>query len=196
MMETNVAKTNVLDIVEDPSAWTEWLPLSTLKSAGNYYPEEKVAGIYQIADTKIPEIVHSDIGYIGKSANVEGRVWNVGAGVRGVSSSNHSCGKWLNSNGYSAEEVFYRILFIAKDDVSKAENYLHDKMNRLHGYRFKWLAAGENKLGRDFQLREQINELSITSIVEDVLPMIERKIGRELLIALINKEISIKANKD
>ena len=41
-----------------------------------------------------------------------------------------------------------------------------------------------------------INELSITSIVEDVIPMIERKIGRELLIALLNKEVTIKPMKD
>jgi hypothetical protein len=191
-----MAKVNVLDLVEDPSAWTEWLPLSTLKSAGTYYPDERVAGIYQISDSKIPEIVHADIGYIGKSANVEGRVWNVGAGTRGVSSANHSCGKWLNSNGYSADEVFYRILFIPREDITKAESAIHDKMNKLHGYRFKWIESGENKLGRDFMLREQINELSIVSIVEDVIPSLERKIGREMLIAMINKEIVVKAVKD
>ena len=191
-----MAKVNVLDIVEDPSAWTEWLPLSSLKSAGTYYPEEKVAGIYQISDSKIPDIIHADIGYVGKSANVEGRVWNVGAGVRGVSSSNHSCGKWLNSNGYSPDEVYYRILFIPKEDTTKAESFIHERMTKLHSYRFKWLESGENKLGRDFQLREQINELSITSIVEDVLPSLERKIGREMLIAMINKEIIVKAAKD
>lgn len=191
-----MAKSSILDLVEDPSAWTEWLPLSTLKSAGTYYPEQRVPGVYQICDSKPSEIVCEQIGYVGKSNNVEGRVWNVGAGVRGVSSSNHSCGKWLYSNDYQADTVYYRILFCSKEDITKAETVIHEKMNKLYGYRFKWLAAGENKLGRDFQLREQINELSITSIVEDVIPMIERKIGRDLLIALINKEITIKPVKD
>ena len=191
-----MAKSNILDLVEDPSAWTEWLPLSTLKSAGTYHPEQRVPGVYQICDEKPSEIVCEQIGYIGKSNNVEGRVWNVGAGVRGVSSSNHSCGKWLYSNDYNADNVYYRILFCSKEDITKAETAIHEKMQKLYGYRFKWLAAGENKLGRDFQLREQINELSITSIVEDVIPMIERKIGRDLLIALINKEVTIKPVKD
>jgi hypothetical protein len=196
MMETNVAKNSVLDIVEDPSAWTEWLPLSAIKSGGTFHPDEKVSGIYQISDIKTTDIVDADIGYIGKASNVEGRVWNVNSGVRNVQSSNHSCGKWLHKQGHTVDTVFCRMLFIAKEDITKAEAYLQDKMQKQFGYRFKWMEAGENKLGRDFQLREQINELSITSIVEDVLPMIERKIGRELLIALINKEISIKANKD
>jgi len=191
-----MAKSNALDIVEDPSAWTEWLPLSVIKSSGTFHPDQKVSGIYQISDKKVTDIIDADIGYIGKANNVEGRVWNVNSGVRGIPSSSHSCGRWLNKQGYNIDNVYCRMLFISKEDITKAETFLQDRMQKEYGYRFKWMEAGENKLGRDFQLREQINELSITSIVEDVLPMIERKIGRDLLIALINKEISIKANKD
>jgi len=187
---------DVKDMIEDPSAWTEWLPLTSLKYSGTYHPNEKVSGIYQISDKKSSEVINPDIGYIGKSNNVEGRVWNVGTGIRGVQSSQHSCGKWLLKEGYKPEEIYYRILFVSKEQITKAENLIHDKMNKMYGYRFKWIASGENKLGRDFQLREQINDLSPIQIVEDVLPMIERKIGRELLISILNKEIVIRAAKD
>lgn len=191
-----MAKSNSFDIAEDISAWTGWLPLSAIRSSGVYHPKQKVSGIYQISDRMIEEIIDADIGYIGKATNVEDRVWNVNSGVRNIPSSNHSCGKWLHKQGYTIDNVYTRILFIPKDDITKIESHLQDKMQKQFGYRFKWLEAGENKLGRDFQLREQINELSIPSIVEDVLPMIERKIGREMLISMINKEILVKNNKD
>lgn len=182
----------VAKIVPDIQA-TQWLPLSSVKSKGTYFPNSRKTGVYQIASEQISDLVHPEIGYIGMSKNVEDRVYGVKLGLMGKK-SNHSCGKWLKSNGFTPDSTYYRIIFC--DDIIKQERALHDAMKSAYGYTYKWQAAGENKTGRDFQLQEMINELSITSIVEDVIPMVERKIGRELLIALLNKEVTIKTIND
>ena len=169
---------------------TPWLPISTVKSRGAYHPGVKMSGVYQLSTVQFEELVHEEIGYVGMSKNVEDRVYGVKLGFYGKK-SNHTAGKWLKSNGFDPESTYYRILFC--EDALKLERHLQEINKKEFGYTYKWQGAGGNQAGRDFQLQEMINELSITSIVEDVIPMVERKIGRELLIALLNKEVTIKA---
>lgn len=169
---------------------TPWLPISSVKSRGAYHPGVKMSGVYQISTQKVDDLVHPEIGYVGMSKNVEDRIYGVKLGFYGKK-SNHTAGKWLKSNGFDPDTTFYRILFC--DEALKLERFFQETNRKEFGYTYKWQGAGGNQAGRDFQLQEMINELSITSIVEDVIPMVERKIGRELLIALLNKEIVIKA---
>jgi hypothetical protein len=192
MMENNMAaKPN--DMTELITETTPWLPISTVKSRGAYHPGVKMSGVYQISTEQVTELVHSEIGYVGMSKNVEDRVYGVKLGFYGKK-SNHTAGKWLKSNGFDPDTTYYRILFC--EEALKLERMLQETNKKEFGYTYKWQGAGGNQAGRDFQLQEMINELSITSIVEDVIPMVERKIGRELLIALLNKEVSIKAIDD
>ena len=172
---------------------TQWLPISSVKSRGAYHPGVKMSGVYQLSTEQVDELVHPEIGYVGMSKNVEDRIYGVKLGFYGKK-SNHTAGKWLKSNGFDPDTTYYRILFC--EDALKLERFFQETNKKEYGYTYKWQGAGGNQAGRDFQLQEMINELSITSIVEDVIPMVERKIGRELLIALLNKEVTIKAIDD
>lgn len=173
---------------------TPWQPISSVNSRGAYHPGVKMSGVYQISTLQVDDYVHEEIGYVGMSKNVEDRIYGVKLGFYGKKSSNHTAGKWLKSNGFDPDTTYYRILFC--EEALKVERILQEANKKEFGYTYKWQGAGGNQAGRDFQLQEMINELSITSIVEDVIPMVERKIGRELLIALLNKEITIKAIDD
>jgi hypothetical protein len=181
---------NLKNMIQETTAW---LPISSVKSKGTYYPDVRKMGVYQLSTEKIDDIIHSDIGYVGMSKNVEDRIYGVKLGFYGKK-SNHTAGKWLKSNGFDPDTTYYRILFT--NEPVKLEKILQDHNQKEFGYTYKWQGAGGNQAGRDFQLQEMINDLSITSIIEDVLPMIERKIGRDMLIALINKDFVLKPSKE
>lgn len=169
---------------------TEWIPLSSVKSKGTFYPNIRKSGVYQISDEKVKELVHPNIGYVGMSKNIEDRIYSVKLGFYGKK-SNHTVGKWLKSNGFDPDTTYYRILF--SEEPLKLERALHETNKKEYGQTYKWQGAGGNQAGRDFQLQEMIKELPVETLVEDVMPALMTGLEQKLLLGWIEKKIIIRA---
>lgn len=170
---------------------TPWLPLSTVRSRGKYYPKQSKCGVYQLSSSKIDELIHEEIGYIGESKNVEDRIYAVHLGLRGKK-SNHTVGKWLKSNGFDGESTYYRIIFLENEEQKFVEKCFHEIYKEKFGYTYKWQGSGGNAAGRDFQLLDSVNEAPFHVLINDIYPLVKKRLTEELPLHYLNGDLNIK----
>jgi hypothetical protein len=111
-------------------------------------------GVYQIAlKEDCPEpIIHSDIGYVGKSTNIMQRVYD-------IKTNRHGCRTYLNSKNIPIEEVRVRFLMTEPGNETALENEIHRLNEDNYGYRFKWREASGGNDGSVLRVIESIDKI-------------------------------------
>lgn len=138
---------------------SEWRKVSELPSTSARQQElddtYSSAGIYQVAvlddiDKIGEELVHEDIGYIGKSTNIHDRTYHIRltANSKTGGSVRHNLGRFIRqSKDIDIANVYVRYLYCAPGDETSLEQSFHTEMTKRYGYTFKWREASAGKDG-------------------------------------------------
>lgn len=147
------------NIIKKITHISEWRKVSELPSTPSRQlalnEEFSPAGVYQLAtkseiDTIGDELAHKDIAYIGKSANIHDRTYAIRltANSKTGGTMRHNAGRYIRQNkNINLEDVYVRYLYCDIGEETSIEQYLHQKMQELYGYRFKWKEASAGKDG-------------------------------------------------
>jgi hypothetical protein len=94
-------------------------------------------------------LVHQDIGYIGKSGNIHDRTYKIRQTANSkTNSQSHGAGVYIRQNeDLNVDTCYVRILYTADTDSSFAESAFHNEMTNKFGYKFKWKEASGGKDG-------------------------------------------------
>jgi hypothetical protein len=133
--------------------------------------EHGISGVYQIVRTehKTEELLTKDIGYIGSSKNIFGRVYCVKI------NKNHTGGAFIKRNEIPFEEVWVRFLFTEPGKEKDLEALLHNKMKQKFGYTFSWREASGGTDGHLTRLYEMIDKLSSREDAENIYGYVKQR---------------------
>jgi hypothetical protein len=94
--------------------------------------------------------------------------------------------------GYNLDDIHYRILYTANEkDADSLEKQIQEENLRMYGYTFKWQEAGENKRGKEFQMKDMIANLDLETIIREVIPVLKKNVGILTLKDLLDEKASI-----
>jgi hypothetical protein len=137
---------------------SEWRKIADLPSSESKHraldAKYGASGIYQVAtesdiDKIGDELVHGDIGYIGKSSNIHDRTYKIRQTANSKSNSqSHGAGVYIRQKeDLNVDTCYVRILYTAEDDTSFMEAAFHNAMTSQFGYKFKWREASGGRDG-------------------------------------------------
>jgi hypothetical protein len=161
------------------TAISPWIAISRIPSKDSKEQEalnEKYGkiGVYQVALTSDIDdignnIVHSKIGYTGKSRDITTRTYD----IRQPAGS-HGAGRYIRQNGFDKKtEVKIRYLYTSADDYTSLEKAIHDDTKKKYGYRFAWISASAGNDGVFSQVVELANKLTTDEII-DIIPLLKQ----------------------
>lgn len=173
-MGTNTSIHFGIEVITSP-----WIPISKIPSSGSS-EQDKLndlygrSGVYQVALSEDisdigDSIVHSKIGYTGKSKDILTRTYD----IRQPAGS-HGAGRYIRQNGYNKEtEVKIRYLYTSPEDYANLEKEIHDQSLSKYGYRFAWTDASAGNDGTYSQLLELSKKLTVDEIF-DIIPVLKQ----------------------
>lgn len=154
----------------------DWTRLDTIynnasKKMQHLFDEHGTHGVYQIVTTenKTDELLTKDIGYIGSSRNIFGRVYCVKI------NKNHTGGAYIKRNEISPENVWVRFLFTEPGEEKELEDLIHHKMKQKFGYTFAWREASGGTDGHLTRLYEMIDKLSSRDDAETIYGYVKQR---------------------
>ena len=166
-----------------------WTPLANIRCTKR--GDKKLVGAYQLTMDPQTDLSFKECGYVGKSSHINDRLYTLRLAAEGKK-GNHSCGKWINSMGYDLGDIHYRILYTANiKDAASLERQIHDENLKMYGHTFKWQEAGDNKIGKEFQLKDMIANLDLETIIREVIPVLKKNVGMLTLKDLLDGKASI-----
>lgn len=127
-------------------------------------------GVYQVVTTenKTDDLVSKNIGYIGKSKSIFGRVY-------GLKINKHNACNYIRHNDLSFENVWVRFLFTEEKKELLLESLLHDKMREAYGYTFAWREASAGTDGSILRLYEMIDKISTREDAETIYSYVKER---------------------
>jgi len=136
-------------------------------------------------------LVHKDIGYIGKAKrDIVGRTRAVI-----LPAGRHPVKMAVSAGDIALEDLRVRYLITSSDpdsvsdkQSSKLEKYLHDKMDKKFGYRYKWLNAQLSNDNKHNYVLQNWRELTFEQ-AEKILPEvieITKQLGAEYIDARVD----------
>lgn len=157
--------TNVLD----------WQPLTSFESRKSRKASENTekygaSGVYLVStkDNLTSELVDSNIGYVGKSANIFSRVYDIRGG-------DHGARKYISSKGINPDDVYVKLLFTEPEGESLLERLIHEENTRRFGYRFAWKEASGGNDGSLTRILSEIDKLDLEDDLIEIANFVEEK---------------------
>jgi len=154
---------------------TDWQPLLTAVGRGSKKFVELVEeygahGVYQVIHKKdlTEDLINANIGYIGKSTNIFGRVYDMKTGQ-------HNCCNYIKHNNYDRSDVYVRYLFTDIGNETTLEDALHSEMTKQYGYRFSWREASAGNDGAMLRLYEAIDKIDNIEELKNIAKYVEDK---------------------
>lgn len=154
---------------------TDWQPLlGAVGRASKKYnllvDEYGSTGVYQVAHRSDmhDDLINEKIGYIGKSKDIFGRVYDMKTGQ-------HNACNYIKRNGIDKNDVFVRYLFTEAGSEQTLETMLHDEMQKRYGYRFAWREASAGNDGAMIRLYELIDKIDNLEELKGVARYIDDK---------------------
>jgi len=140
----------------------DWFPTSDLRGAKtrsslDITDKNGRKAIYQIALAKDVEdigdnLYHEKIGYTGLSDNIFGRLYALKGG-------RHTASPYIKKT-FDIKDIRVRIYFIdSQESVDTLEKYIHNKCEKLFGYRFAWKAASGGFDGSVMRIQDLIDKI-------------------------------------
>jgi hypothetical protein len=143
----------------------DWMRLDTIFPGrmDDIIEEHGTIGVYQVVKTenKTDDLISKDIGYIGKSRSIFGRVWCLRA-------NKHNACNYIKHNNIAYSDIWVRFLFTDLENRSKLERILHSQMKEKYGYTFQWREASAGTDGSMLRLYEMIDKLSTREDAENI----------------------------
>ena len=166
----------------------DWIRLDTIFPGrmGDLIEEHGTTGVYQVVRTehKTDDLVSPNIGYIGKSRSIFGRVWCMKA-------NKHNACNYIKHNNIPTSDIWARFLFTESGSQDKLERILHDKMRENYGYTFQWREASAGTDGSMLRLYEMIDKISTREDAENIYLY-----ARERCVQLYLENLGIETDKD
>jgi hypothetical protein len=155
---------------------TPWLSLEDVSSStsikagdywGNIYKGDYV-GVYQVSLEKPEDLIHPEIGYIGKSKIIPTRLYELSNNTRSEKANSHNCGRYLRDAGVTTDKVFFRVLFASINSYGDLETYLQNEMRDKYNYTtgFKWTEATAGVHATYLKFKDIANRLSPEELAE------------------------------
>ena len=153
----------------------DWQPLTSFESKNSKRVNENVAkygscGVYLVTTKEYltEDLIDSNIGYVGKSANVFKRVYDIRGGE-------HGARKYINSKGINPEDVYVKLLFTEEEGESLLEKIIHDEAQKKFGYRFAWKEASGGNDGALTRIFSDIEKLENEEDLRKIADFVEDK---------------------
>lgn len=153
----------------------DWQPLTEFMSRNSRKTVENISkygshGVYLITNDECPpsEIFDERVGYVGKSANIFHRIYDIKGGEHGVR-------KYCNSKNISTESIKVKILFTEKDSESYLESLIHEEMEKNFGYRFSWKEASGGNDGIVLRVLESIDKIDSIQQLKEIAKFVDEK---------------------
>ena len=156
---------------------TPWIPVADVPTK----PEEVeklaeafgTAGVYQVALTDDiaeigDDIVHPQIGYIGKSTNVVGRTY-----VIRMPNGDHGASRYIRQNDLD-RKTQVKLRYLYSSDQSTLERALHQMTKTKHGYDFKWREASGGLDGVYSQVLDLTTKHLTAENILDIIPELKK----------------------
>lgn len=153
---------------------TDWLPLTDIGSATSaamkkYWSDMhsgELTGVYQISLERPKELIHPEIGYIGKSSILHIRLYELSLNARSEKSNHHNCGRYLRQHGIDTSQVYFRVLFTKPEDYSDLEVGLQNQMRSKFGYShgFKWTEATAGVASTFYKFKDVVRRLDVEEL--------------------------------
>lgn len=150
---------------------TDWFPLSDIGSSSSNRMEEywnllyagEHVGVYQVSLEQPKDLVHPEIGYIGKSKILPTRLYELNLNTRSPISDAHNCGRYLRETGIDINQIFVRIIFTDPKMYGDVEMDLQKQMTDRFNYPmgFKWTKATAGQDSAFYKAKNCIRSLSI-----------------------------------
>lgn len=138
----------------------EWKPISFVYGRNSpklidFVEKHGSHGVYQISlkEEQPEEIIHKDIGYVGKSTNIMMRVYD-------IKTNRHNCRTFLNSKNISINDISVRFLMTEPGNETVLENLIHTINETEFGYRFKWREASGGNDGALIRIIESVDKIN------------------------------------
>ena len=154
----------------------DWQPLSTFMGKRSRKSIELVEthgahqGVYLVAhkDELPTNIIDKNIGYVGKSGNIFGRVYDIRSGQ-------HGCRTYILSKGWEIADVHVKILFSEEGKETLLEQLIHEEMHKQFGYRFAWREASGGNDGAIVRLLDSIDKIDNLEDLKKVSNYVDEK---------------------
>jgi hypothetical protein len=170
---------------------TPWMTLddigsSTSKDMGKYWSnlyDGDYIGVYQVSLEQPEELIHPEIGYIGKSKILPTRMYELSNNTRSLKSNHHNCGRYLRDQGITTDKIYFRCLFADEQSYGDLESYLQDQMTEKYGYStgFKWIQASAGTQSTFLKFKDIVNRLKPEELYEANGYIISRMVQEEIL---------------
>jgi hypothetical protein len=171
-MNKMVKKQDFTALIKDK---TDWQPLlgaigRASKKFVELVEEYGSHGVYQVIHKKdlTDNLIDANIGYIGKSTNIFGRVYD-------IKTNQHNCCNYIKRNNLDRADVYVRYLFTEVGDETTLEDALHSEMNSQYGYRFAWREASAGNDGAMLRLYEAIDKIDNMDELKGIAKYVEDK---------------------
>lgn len=148
---------------------SDWHPLSSIGSSTsqamsrfwNGLYDGNHIGVYQVSFETPKDLIHPEIGYIGKSKILPTRLYELSNNTRSHKSNHHNCGRYLRDQGVDISSVNFRCLFIDDNFYGDVETHLQEQMRKKYGYRtgFKWIEASAGVESTYLKFKDIANRL-------------------------------------
>jgi hypothetical protein len=157
----------------------EWQPITfavgrNSKKFAEYVEKYGAHGVYLVAlKAEISDnIISENIGYVGKSANIFGRIYDIRTGQ-------HSCRTYIFSKNIDMSEVYVKLLLTEPGNETELERFIHSENEANFGYRFKWREASGGNDGVLIRLMEAVDKIDnlddlklISKLIDDKATML------------------------
>jgi hypothetical protein len=176
---------------------SEWRKVSELPSTAarqqSLDDQFSSAGIYQVAvlddiDKIGEDLIHEDIGYIGKSSNIHDRTYHIRltANSKTGGSVRHNLGRFIRqSKEIDIANVYVRYLYCVPGDENSLEQAFHSEMNTQFAYTFKWREASAGKDG-DYSMATLLVSKLSNDDRKKLIGYIEDQIKEDLFLEYMN----------
>lgn len=163
---------------------SDWMPVSQIPTTRSvkYNLLNKAhgtTGVYQVALTKHlddigSELVHSKIGYTGKSNVILDRTYSIRA-PKGT----HGASRYIRQEGLDRDnDVCIRYIYCDESSVTALENNIFDETFSKFGYRFLWADASAGTSGKYSLMIDLANGLSADELLNAIMELKELAIEK------------------
>jgi hypothetical protein len=150
----------------------DWMRLDTIfpSRMTNVIEEHGMSGVYQVVRTehKTDDLISPNIGYIGQSRSIFGRVWC-------LKNNKHNACNYIKHNNIAYSDIWVRFLFTDLENRGRLERLLHDKMKEAYGYTYQWREASGGTDGSMLRLYEMLDKISTREDAESVYAYVRQR---------------------
>jgi hypothetical protein len=151
---------------------SDWMPVSQIPTArsAKYNIQNNTygtVGIYQVALMKDikeigDELIHSKIGYTGKSTSILDRTYTIRA-----PKGSHGASRYIRQEGLDREtDVCIRYIYCNESSFTALENKIFEETLKKFGHRFLWSDASAGTSGKYSQMLDYASCLTSDELLD------------------------------